>query len=109
MNLYIMKYLNSVPLVTRSFAAMPSSYSLKGYAPTPGNQGSQGSCVGWASAYGARTIANAIKKGWKYNTSKINQNTFSPSFVYNLIKVNETCQGAYIENAMKVNEQLWFS
>ncbi|MGJ8743179.1 C1 family peptidase [Polaribacter sp.] len=92
----------SVPLVTRSFTKLPTSFSLKAYAPTPGNQGSQGSCVGWASAYGARTIANAITKNWKYNTSKINQNTFSPSFVYNQIKVNNQCQGAYIENAMKV-------
>ncbi|WP_435414820.1 C1 family peptidase [Polaribacter aestuariivivens] len=92
----------SVPLVTRSFKALPASYSLKGYAPTPGNQGSQGSCVGWASAYGARTISNAIKNNWEYNTAKINQNTFSPAFVYNQIKVNAKCEGAYIENAMRV-------
>ena len=91
----------SVPLVTRSFTALPKYYSLKGYAPTPGNQGQQGSCVGWASAYGARTIANAVKNGWKYNTTKINQNTFSPAFVYNQIRYNAKCQGAYIENAMK--------
>ncbi len=92
----------SVPLVTRSFNALPSSFSLKGYAPTPKSQGQQGSCVGWASAYGARTISYAIKNNWKYNTAKINQNTFSPAFVYNQIKVNNKCQGAYIENAMKV-------
>jgi C1A family cysteine protease len=92
----------SVPLVTRSFTSLPKSYSLKGYAPTPQSQGRQGSCVGWASAYGARTIANAIKNGWKYNTAKINQNTFSPSFVYNQIRYNAKCEGAYIENAMKV-------
>lgn len=92
----------SVPLVTRSFQALPSSFSLKGFAPTPGNQGSQGSCVGWASAYGARTISNAIKNNWEYNTAKINQNSFSPAFVYNQIKVNSKCEGAFIENAMKV-------
>ncbi|QTD37905.1 DUF4384 domain-containing protein [Polaribacter batillariae] len=92
----------SVPLITRSFKALPRAYSLKGYTPTPGNQGSQGSCVGWASAYGARTMANAIKNNWEFNTAKINQNTFSPAFVYNQIKVNAKCQGAYIENAMKV-------
>ncbi|MFK8060868.1 MAG: C1 family peptidase, partial [Polaribacter sp.] len=65
----------------------------------------QGSCVGWASAYGARTIANAVKNGWKYNTAKINQNTFSPAFVYNQIRYNAKCEGAYIENAMKVMNQ----
>ena len=92
----------SVPLVTRSFNSLPSSFSLKGYAPTPGNQGQQGSCVGWASAYGARTIANAVRNNWKYNTVKINQNTFSPAFVYNKIRVNDKCQGSYIEKAMLV-------
>ncbi|MFY9243085.1 MAG: C1 family peptidase [Polaribacter sp.] len=92
----------TVPLVTRSFTALPKSFSIKGYAPTPQSQGQQGSCVGWASAYGARTIAYAIKNNWNYNTAKINQNTFSPAYVYNQIKVNDQCQGAYIENAMKL-------
>lgn len=92
----------SVPLVTRSFTALPKAFSLKSYAPTPGNQGQQGSCVGWASAYGARTIANAVKNNWQYNTQKINQNTFSPAFVYNKIRVNDKCQGSYIEKAMLV-------
>jgi C1A family cysteine protease len=92
----------TVPLVTRSFDRLPISYSLKGYTPTPQSQGQQGSCVGWASAFGARTIAYAIKNNWQYNTAKINENTFSPAFVYNQIKVNDKCEGAYIENAMKV-------
>lgn len=92
----------SVPLVTRSFEALPKSFSLKGYAPTPQSQGQQGSCVGWASAFGARTIAYAVKNNWENNIAKIDQNTFSPAFVYNQIKVNDKCEGAYIENAMKV-------
>ena len=53
--------LESAPILTRSYTSLPSSYSLKAYAPTPGNQGAQPSCVGWASGYGARTIAHAIK------------------------------------------------
>jgi C1A family cysteine protease len=92
----------TVPLITRSFDRLPTSYSLKGYTPTPQSQGQQGSCVGWASAFGARTIAYAVKNNWQYNTAKINENTFSPAFVYNQIKVNDKCEGAYIENAMKV-------
>ena len=92
----------SVPLVTRSYTALPSSYSLKPYAPTPKSQGRQGSCVGWASAYGARTIAYAIKNNWKNQTSRITANAFSPAFVYNQIRVNNQCQGAYIESAMKL-------
>lgn len=75
-----------VPLVTRSFTSLPSSYSLKAYCPTPKSQGTQSSCVGWASAHGARTISNAVKNGWENNPSKINANTFSPAFIYNSIK-----------------------
>jgi len=84
---------------------LPSNYSLKGYCPTPKSQGQQPSCVGWASGYGARTIAYAIKNNWKNNTAKINQNTFSPSFIYNIIKGknDNACQrGSYIESAMKL-------
>lgn len=95
----------SVPLVTRSFASVPKSFSIKGYSPTPGNQGSQPSCVGWASGYGARTIANAIKNNWDYNTAKINENTYSPAFIYNLIKMkgDDNCkQGSFIEDSMKL-------
>ncbi len=95
----------TAPLITRSVTSVPKSFSLKAFAPTPGNQGNQPSCVGWASGYGARTIANAIKNNWKYNTSKINQNTFSPAFVYNLIKFkgDVNCKrGSYIADAMKL-------
>lgn len=75
-----------VPLVTRSFTSLPTSYSLKAYCPTPKSQGTQSSCVGWASAHGARTISNAVKNKWKNNITKINSNTFSPAFIYNSIK-----------------------
>lgn len=95
----------TVPLVTRSLTSIPSNYSLKAFSPTPGNQGSQPSCVGWASGYGARTIANAIKNGWQNNTALINQNTYSPSFVYNLIKAkgDDNCtKGSYIADAMQL-------
>lgn len=76
----------TVPLVTRSFTSLPSSYSLKAYCPTPKSQGTQSSCVGWASAHGARTISNAVKNNWRNNIAKINANTFSPAFIYNSIK-----------------------
>lgn len=95
----------SAPILSRDFTNLPESYSLKDYAPTPGNQGRQPSCVGWASGYGARTIAYAIKNNWKGDEMKINQNTFSPSFVYNQIKAygdNNCARGSYIADAMKL-------
>lgn len=95
----------SAPILTRSYTSLPRSYSLKPYAPTPGDQGRQPSCVGWASGYAARTIAYAIKNNWKNNKTKIDQNAFSPSFVYNQIKAygDDNCtRGSYIADAMKL-------
>ncbi|SDW87549.1 protein of unknown function [Lutibacter oricola] len=95
----------TAPLTTRSLDNLPSNYSLKAYAPTPKSQGRQPSCVGWASGYGARTISFAIKNKWKNNIYKINQNTFSPAFVYNMIKgkTDYACkQGSYVGDAMQL-------
>ena len=95
----------TAPILTRSFNALPNNVSLKGYCPTPKSQGQQPSCTGWASGYGARTIAYAINNNWEGQTSLINQNTFSPAFVYNLIKAEGdiNCKkGSYIEDAMKL-------
>lgn len=93
----------AVPMMmTRSFSAMPSTYSLKKYCPVPRNQGSQGSCVGWSSTYAGRTILYARKKGWT-NQSTITSNAFSPSYTYNQIKLSSDCsQGSYISSAMNV-------
>src|SRR5262249_35499716 len=38
---------------------LPEAVNLQKYAPGVGDQGHQGSCVAWSSAYGARTIAEA--------------------------------------------------
>ena len=59
------------------------------------NQGSQGSCVGWASSYAARTILESRATG-----KNPNQVIFSPSFLYNQIALPR-CQGTYISEAMK--------
>lgn len=75
---------------------LPERISLLKYAPTRKNQGQQGSCVGWASAYAARTILFAKQSG-----ENPNQVRFSPSYVYNQIAL-EGCQGAYMNNAMNL-------
>lgn len=91
----------AVPMMTtRSYTAMPKSYSLKQYCPTPQNQGSQGSCVGWASTYAARTMLYARRQGWNSSYS-ITSNAFSPSYVYNQIKLGSDCsRGSFISSAM---------
>ena len=86
---------------------VPSRASLKKYSPTPGNQGQYGTCVGWASAYAARTIAMAQYKGWT-NKSKITNNAFSPGFIYRIIAQNDYhCKnGSAIPDALKVMKSI---
>jgi len=74
---------------------LPEQVSLLKYAPDRKNQGQQGSCVAWSSAYGARTILEATATGVNPNST-----AFSPSFMYNQIGL-DGCQGSYIIRAME--------
>lgn len=78
---------------------LPESANLQRFAPAVGNQGEQGSCVAWSSAYGARTILEAAKTG---NPGE--QLKFSPAFLYNQIGL-DGCQGSYIVRAMEYMTQ----
>lgn len=78
---------------------LPASISLLKYAPKRMQQGRQGSCVGWASSYAARTILQARATG--QNPDNV---AFSPSYLYNQIAL-DGCQGAYMNNAMKTLQQ----
>ena len=73
---------------------LPEAVSLLRFAPQRGNQGQQGSCVAWSSAYAARTVLEAASTGVSPDQIK-----FSPSFMYNQIGLDE-CQGSYIQRAM---------
>lgn len=84
------------PLADNKLNPLPERVTLEKYAPTSLNQGSQGSCVAWSSAYAARTILYSQEKGVDPN-----QNAFSPAYLYNQIKLSDDCQGAYLINAMK--------
>lgn len=81
----------AAPLMRGDYDDLPFSVSLKDYAPTPGYQGSTSTCAAWASAYAGRTILEAMKNKW--GKDSINNNTFSPSFVYNQIRMNKSCNG----------------
>ena len=74
---------------------LPKAASLREYAPRRQNQGQQGSCVGWASAYAARTILESAATGKNPNNA-----TYSPSFLYNQIGMSN-CQGAYTGEALE--------
>ncbi len=74
--------------------ALPEAVSLLRFAPERGDQGQQGSCVAWSSAYAAQTILYAAATHENPNRIK-----FSPSYLYNQIRL-DGCQGSYIQRAM---------
>jgi hypothetical protein len=74
---------------------LPEAANLQKFAPAAGDQGHQGSCVAWSSAYAARTIEEAARTGEDPNSLR-----FSPSFLYNQIGL-DNCDGSYIERAME--------
>jgi C1A family cysteine protease len=95
--------LKSATRANRDLENLPSSFSLKKFAPSPQNQGINGTCVAWSAGYAARTISLAIQKNISTQDS-INNYTFSPGYIYYKIKpvTDSTCSsGASILTAMK--------
>ncbi len=89
------------PLSRGDLVQLPKFYSLKKYAPKPGNQGTTATCTGWAISYEARTILEAVNNGWDRVT--INRNAFSPSFLYNQIRHGDGCNnGASLIDGMEL-------
>ena len=78
---------------------LPEAVSLLKFAPDRQNQGRQGSCVAWSSAYAAQTILMSASRG-----TSPNQQAFSPSYMYNQIGL-DGCQGSYIIRAMELMSQ----
>jgi len=86
-------------LLTRSYDNLPASYSLKKYAPSVLSQGRYGTCVGWSTAYAARTILEAYANGWT-DRATIDREAYSPIFLYSLLESN--CNvGTYISSAVR--------
>lgn len=86
-------YANSpkaAPLLRGDYSELPRTYSLKRFCPIPGDQGIFSTCVSWATSYGARTILAAATNNWDRKT--IVENTFSPSFVYNIVDSTSGCK-----------------
>ncbi|MFZ1333048.1 MAG: C1 family peptidase [Flavobacteriales bacterium] len=85
------------PLADNVKNPLPERTTLQDFCPPRLNQGQQGSCVAWASAYAARTIVQA-----KATNADPKSSAFSPSYLYNQIKIdNSDCQGSYIYRAME--------
>lgn len=78
------KYAN-IPVVNYEAARVstlaPSAFCLA--MPPVGNQGSEGSCVSWATAYAVRSGVYAA--GTSTNVFSYSTNIFSPEYVYNTL------------------------
>jgi hypothetical protein len=83
---------NSLPrraeLAAGSYEGLPKAYSLKQYAPLPGDQEELGTCVAWAVAYAARTISESVAMN-RMNQTETTQNAFSPVYVYRTIRPDD--------------------
>ena len=66
---------------------LPRAVDLSGNFPTPGNQGRQGSCVGWATAYALKSYQERLEEGWEFS----DYTTFSPAWIYNQVKEPGPC------------------
>ena len=88
------------PFRGHDFGELPFTVSLKPYCPQPGDQGNLGSCVGWATAYGAYSIQQAIQKSWT-DQQQITNAAFSPLFLYNQIKLSDCVGGSRIHEAVE--------
>jgi hypothetical protein len=76
--------------------AIPSGYSL--IMPPVGNQGYEGSCVAWATAYAARSCKQYYAtNAFSYSYSN---NVFSPEYVFNQIKFSTNCGASSMMEAM---------
>ncbi len=89
------------PLTRGSYEGMPTKLSMRAYVPVPGNQGEQGSCVGWATAYAARTLIAAREAEVTHSAAK-RQLTLSPSFIFNQIQRQGCENGSLISDALKL-------
>jgi hypothetical protein len=81
---------------------LPNHFSLD--MPPAGHQGSSGSCVGWAVAYGMQGFYRKNEFNLQYLVNgSLNENSVgSPSYIYNQIDIN--CNGSQTTNAFDILE-----
>lgn len=80
-------YQSLTPAATRSRGPLPEKVDLSAHFPKPGDQGRQGSCVGWAAAY-LMSYRQSKKLG-------VSPQMFSPAFTFNQV-ANPGCNGSAI-------------
>ncbi len=75
--------------------------STSPYFPPVGNQGQQGSCVGWATSYYSNTFLQAKIHDWRDVSQGNTQHIMSPAWTYNLVNGGQD-QGSFFDEHYKV-------
>lgn len=84
---------------------LPSKVDLSDKMPPVGNQGQQGSCVGWATTYAMKSYHERIKNNnWDFDPpwkGGQGEHIFSPAFTYNQINGGRD-NGSVISDALRL-------
>ncbi len=92
-----------LPKVERHRAFLPPAVDLASRFPTPGDQGSQGSCVGWAVGYAARSYYAVSREGRSRNDPR---DIASPAYIYGAVKAAGDCDtGSHFVRALTFLQQ----
>jgi len=79
---------------------LPVEFDLSIMMPPVRSQGSQGSCVAWATTYYLKSYQEKIQHEYLYASY---ENVMSPAFVYNQSKLGEDCgSGSAIAKALEI-------
>ena len=73
------------------YERLPLTINLRPYCPTPGQQGTKPTCVGWAVGYGGLTICRTVQMQLT-DRRQIDALAHSAYYVYNKVKNTEGCQ-----------------
>jgi len=89
-----------IPLATvPMMGSLPKTKDLSSWFPTPGDQGEQGSCVGWAVAYALKSYQEAVERNIRPTRR---DNIYSPAFIFNQIKLSDCDGGSYLKDALNL-------
>lgn len=79
---------------------LPEMYDLSESMPPVRSQGSQGSCVSWATTYYLKSYQEKIQFGYDYESF---EDVMSPAYVYNQTKANPNCgSGSFVTDALEI-------
>ena len=78
--------------------SLPAKVDLSAHLPSPGDQGDQGSCTGWSTAYAYKSFHEYVERSWSLASDS---HLFSPAYIYNQIN-GGVDEGAYIPDALEL-------